>query len=145
MRGRSARIWLGAPYAAEIDSVRGRRLDVIGSIFPNHRLPEVFFGFSRSEYGVPVKYPVACHPQAWVAGAVPYMITATLGLRPQAFDRRLSIVRPILPAFVSHLEVFGLRVGDARVDLRFEPAGGGTARTEVLKVDGDLEIVIGEA
>lgn len=113
--------------------------------FPNHRLPEVFSGFTRSEYGVPVKYPVACHPQAWAAGAVPYMITATLGLWPQAFDRRLAIVRPILPSFVSHLELFGLRVGDARVDLRFEHAERGAARAEVLKVDGELEVVIGEA
>lgn len=114
------------------------------SHFHNDRLPEVFAGFDRAEYGVPVKYPVACHPQAWAAGSVPYMLTAMLGLVPHAFDRRLEVVRPTLPPFVSHVDVSGLRVGDARVDLRFEQAEHGRARAEVLKVDGDLDVGIHE-
>lgn len=113
--------------------------------FHNYRLPEVFSGFNRSEYRVPVKYPVACHPQAWAAGAVPYMVTAALGLVPEAFDRRLRIVQPILPPFVAYVELFGLRVGDARADLRFEQGGRGKARAKVLRVDGELEVSVGEA
>ena len=41
--------------------------------FDEHRLPEVFAGFARGDYDRPVHYPVACHPQAWAAGAVPYL------------------------------------------------------------------------
>src|SRR5262249_27343509 len=32
--------------------------------FPHGRLQEVFAGFRRDEYPEPVRYPVACHPQA---------------------------------------------------------------------------------
>ncbi|MDQ3784733.1 MAG: amylo-alpha-1,6-glucosidase [Actinomycetota bacterium] len=34
-----------------------------------HRLPEVFAGFSRSDTLMPVEYPSASRPQAWAAGA----------------------------------------------------------------------------
>ncbi|MBA2272639.1 MAG: amylo-alpha-1,6-glucosidase [Actinobacteria bacterium] len=33
-----------------------------------HRLPEVFAGFDRSDTGMPVEYPSASRPQAWAAG-----------------------------------------------------------------------------
>jgi hypothetical protein len=36
--------------------------------FEHYRLPEAFAGFCREDYGVPVRYPVACHPQAWLQG-----------------------------------------------------------------------------
>jgi glycogen debranching enzyme len=65
--------------------------------FEHYRLPEVFAGFERESYGVPVRYPVACHPQAWAAGAVPYLIQAVLGLTREAFERRLWIRHPVLP------------------------------------------------
>jgi glycogen debranching enzyme len=55
----------------------------------SYRLPEVFSGFRRRKFGLPVSYPVACHPQAWAAGSVPYLLTTLLGLMPEAFDRRL--------------------------------------------------------
>jgi glycogen debranching enzyme len=65
--------------------------------FPHHRLPEVFSGFPRAEFGVPVHYPVACHPQAWAAGSVPYLLENLLGLVPEAFEHRLRVRRPVLP------------------------------------------------
>jgi glycogen debranching enzyme len=52
--------------------------------FDNYRLPELFAGFSRDDYEVPVHYPVACHPQAWAAGSIPYMLESALGLVPEA-------------------------------------------------------------
>ena len=110
--------------------------------FPNYRLPELFSGFSRQDYEVPVHYPVACHPQAWAAGAIPFMLETALGLVPDAFNKRLRIVRPSLPDFVHHLELRGLRVGDARADLRFESTGDARTAVDVLKIDGDLEIFV---
>jgi glycogen debranching enzyme len=110
--------------------------------FTHERLPEVFCGFHRRDYPVPVHYPVACHPQAWAAGAVPYLLERCLGLEPNAFDRQLRLVRPILPDVLRRLEVERLRVGDASVDLRFERTPDGRVTTEVRRVEGRLDVVI---
>jgi glycogen debranching enzyme len=89
------------------------------SRLPSYRLPEVFAGFRRDDYPEPVRYPVACAPQAWAAGALPYMLQVSLGLEPDATRRRLSIVRPVLPEWIGELTLRNVQVGDASVDLRF--------------------------
>jgi glycogen debranching enzyme len=48
--------------------------------FPDHRLPELFAGFSREEDDFPVEYPQANAPQAWAAGAVIMMTQTWLGI-----------------------------------------------------------------
>lgn len=111
------------------------------SQFAEHRLPEVFAGYPRSRFAIPVHYPVACHPQAWAAGAVPYLLTTMLGLEPNAFARELRVVRPMLFPFVDWLEVQGLRVGAAECDLRFERTTSG-AVVEVTRLDGDLDVLV---
>ena len=108
--------------------------------FEHFRLPEVFAGFSRKEFHIPVRYPVACHPQAWAAGSVPFMIESLLGLVPRAFENRLEIVRPVLPPLVDHLELKGLRVGKASVDVRFERRSDGLADTHILGTHGRLDV-----
>jgi glycogen debranching enzyme len=110
--------------------------------FPDHRLPELFMGFDRQDYGVPVSYPVACRPQAWAAGAVPYLLRSLLGLTAEGFDQRLRIVHPVLPEFMRSVEVQRLRVGGANVDLRFEQSGTGPVAVEVLRLEGRLEVVM---
>ncbi|HEX7127566.1 MAG TPA: glycogen debranching N-terminal domain-containing protein [Thermodesulfobacteriota bacterium] len=110
--------------------------------FPEARLPELFAGFRRDEYGVPVRYPVACHPQAWASGSVPYLLETLLGLAPDAFAGRLVVRRPLLPSFLSHAELRGLRIGASRVDLAFDRAGDGTVSARALRVDGDLDVVV---
>lgn len=110
--------------------------------FEHYRLPEVFAGFDRESYGVPVRYPVACHPQAWAAGAVPYLLQAVLGLTPEAFERRLRIRHPVMPEFVQWLELHRLRVGHTYVDLRFERAQNGAVRVIVVNIDGALDVVV---
>lgn len=47
-----------------------------------------------------MRYPVACNPQAWSAGSLPYLLQAILGLVPNAFEQRLYIVRPGLPSWL---------------------------------------------
>jgi glycogen debranching enzyme len=108
-----------------------------------YRLPELYAGFSRTEFETPVPYPVACQPQAWAAGAIPYLVTAGLGLVPDALERRLRVRRPSLPGWLSRVEVRGLRVADARVDLLFERAGAadGVALTDV-RIEGDVEVML---
>ena len=112
--------------------------------FSHYRLPELFAGFSRSDYEDPVPYPVACSPQAWAAGALPWMLTAGLGIAPDALRGILRIRRPSLPRHLGRLAVRGLRVGDASVDLLFERVAerdGIVALTDV-RIDGRLEVVL---
>lgn len=113
--------------------------------FKSYRLPELFAGFSRSQYEVPVPYAAANPPQAWAAGAVPYLLEAVLGLVPEAFDRRLRIIRPTLPGSVDELHIQGMKVGKAQVDIRYERTQDGTVDVHVLKVDGALDVVVEQA
>jgi glycogen debranching enzyme len=111
--------------------------------FSDYRLPELFAGFSRTDYEDPVPYPVACSPQAWAAGSLPWMLTAGLGIAPDALRGTLRIRRPSLPKHLGRLAVRGLRVGDARVDLLFERVaqGDNVALTDV-RIDGRLDVVL---
>ena len=110
--------------------------------FDGFRLPELFAGFSRSEYSVPVHYPVACHPQAWAAGSIPYLVTTSLGLEPAAFEQSLVVRNPLLPDFVDRIQVKKLRVGEASVDLYFERQGDQSVKVEVGKINGKLDVRI---
>jgi glycogen debranching enzyme len=110
--------------------------------FESYRLPELFAGFSRKVYKVPVHYPVACHPQAWAAGTIPYMLQIFLGLRPDAIEKQLRIVRPELPETVDHLELTGLRIGDAAVNLKFHRLEDGSISTKVARVRGRLDVLL---
>jgi glycogen debranching enzyme len=108
----------------------------------DYRLPELFAGFSRTQFEIPVPYPVACRPQAWAAGAIPYLLTSGLGLRADGLDGRLLVRRPSLPAWVNRVEVESLRVAGSTVDLLFErAASGGVALTDA-RIDGDVEVVL---
>ncbi len=106
------------------------------------RLPEVFCGYTRGHFDVPVHYPVACHPQAWAAGAAPFLLVSLLGLTPEAFDGRLRVVRPVLPNGVDRVDLRRLRVGEARVDLRFTREGDQGVAVAVVKQDGRLDVVV---
>lgn len=112
------------------------------SHFRSYQMPELFSGFSDTEYDTPVSYPAANHPQAWAAGAIPYMVQTILGLTPAAFEHQLIVRRPVLPEFVDDLEVQRLRVGDAEVDLRFERRPDQSVKVEVLKKHGRLDVIV---
>ncbi len=112
------------------------------TFFEHHRLPELFTGFAREQYDVPVRYPLACHPQAWAAGAVPYFLATALGLQPEAFEKKLRVVRPVLPPFLEHVKIHKLQVGDASVDLAFDRAADGNVAVQVTGVEGEVEVVV---
>ncbi|HTL62095.1 MAG TPA: glycogen debranching N-terminal domain-containing protein [Nitrospira sp.] len=109
--------------------------------FHLHQLPEVFCGYGREAYEIPINYPVACHPQAWAAGALPSLVGTLLGLEPEAFDQRLDIVRPLLPRGLDRLNVTRLRVGQAVVDLTFRRGKQGV-EVDVDKLDGKLDVQV---
>ncbi|HMK47432.1 MAG TPA: amylo-alpha-1,6-glucosidase [Methanocella sp.] len=106
-----------------------------------YRLPELFAGFDRGEHNVPIKYPVACSPQAWSAGTVPYMLMSSLGFQPNALDRRLTLTDPYLPAWLNQVQIRGLCIGDSKVDLNFQRKAGGTL-VDVEKKRGDIKVIV---
>ena len=108
---------------------------------PGFRLPELFCGFDRRDVAIPVPYPVACSPQAWAAAAPLFIVRTMLGLRSDAANHSLELIRPYLPTWLGKLTMTGLRVGDASVDLLFHRWRGSTA-AEVLKRDGELAVTI---
>jgi glycogen debranching enzyme len=90
--------------------------------FRDYRLPALFAGYARSESEAePVRYPVACSPQAWAAGALPHALWALLGLRADAGAGILYVCRPRLPHGLNEIELADIKVGSARVDLRLRP------------------------
>ena len=109
----------------------------------DYRLPELFAGFSRTEFETPVPYPVACQPQAWAAGAIPYLVTGGLGLVPDGLHGRLRIRRPSLPRWLNRVEVRGLRIAGSSVDLLFERTGeGGPVALADARIEGDVEVML---
>lgn len=109
--------------------------------FELYRLPELFAGFGRERYGIPVRYPVACAPQAWAAGSLPYLLTAVLGLVPDALGERLDVVRPCLPEWLDWVVLTGVRVGAGEVDLRYERLGTTTLAAATRKT-GNVRVMI---
>jgi glycogen debranching enzyme len=111
------------------------------SRFDDYRLPELFGGFARRPGEDPVPYPVACRPQAWAAGSIPWLLAACLGLQPDALEGKLRVVRPLLPGWVGRLSLEGMGVGGARVDLLFERAGTQVVLADA-HIEGKLELVL---
>ena len=112
--------------------------------FRHYRLPELFAGQARTESAEePVRYPVACSPQAWAAGALPHALWNLLGLGADALEAVLHVRRPRLPEWMDWVELTDIKVGSARVDLRFQRAGDGTidvkpsVRTGTLRIEHD--------
>ncbi|HEV8191313.1 MAG TPA: glycogen debranching N-terminal domain-containing protein [Ktedonobacterales bacterium] len=111
------------------------------ALFENMRLPETFGGHHRdARHPHPGIYPEACAPQAWSASAVMWLIQAMLGMWSYAPLQAL-IVDPALPDWLPELTLHELRVGQARVTLRFYRDGTGQTDYQVLAREGTLHVV----
>jgi glycogen debranching enzyme len=108
--------------------------------FPDLRIPELFCGYDRAQFRVPVRYPVACSPQAWAAASPLLFLRALLGIVPDAPNNELLIVRPQLPEWLHAVSVNNLRVGSSVVELRYEREGDHTL-TDVVRIQGGLRVV----
>ena len=106
-----------------------------------HRLPELFCGFTRQPGQGPTRYPVACEPQAWAAGAVFHLLQACLGLRFSPRKPQITFSYPRLPAWLDRVEIRNLRVGGGTIDLalRRHPLDVGI---NVLRKDGDIDVAV---
>ncbi len=113
--------------------------------FSHDRLPECFAGFDRASFRVPVRYPVACHPQAWASGTIPELLIATLGIEPDGFAKTLTIRRPRLPEGIGTVEIRDLNVGGGTAALRFARRDGDATQVDVVGTTGGLQVVVSGA
>jgi len=106
------------------------------ALYDFHRLPELFGGQARDDdHPFPAIYPNANSPQAWSASTVFSLLQSMLGLYPYA-PLEMLIVDPHLPEWLPEITVRDLRVGKARVTLRFHDRSW-----EIVQKEGTLHVV----
>jgi glycogen debranching enzyme len=119
-------------------------LDVIfeaSTFFELNRLPELLCGLHKRAGEGPTLYPVACSPQAWSAAAPFLLLSASLGLSLNAQQGCIELNRPSLPGSVPLVEIHGLKLGNAAVDLMFSRKGD-DVRVEVTRKLGRVDVVV---
>jgi glycogen debranching enzyme len=117
-----------------------RALFDLAALYPDDRIPECVGGYARGDGTTPGAYPRANTPQLWNATSFPLALQSMLGLVPLAPADTL-LVDPILPTWMPEVVVRGLRVGHAKVSLRFWRDHHGTSRWDVLHRQGTLHVV----
>lgn len=111
------------------------------ALFEFHRLPELFGGHPRDErHPFPGVYPNANSPQAWSASSVFSLLQALLGLYPYA-PLQMLVVDPHLPEWLPDLTLRDLRVGKAKVTIRFHRGPRGRTSYRILEMEGTLHVV----
>jgi glycogen debranching enzyme len=111
------------------------------ALFDFYRLPELFSGHARDDaHPFPAFYPFACSPQAWSASAVFCLVQALTGLYPYA-PLNLLLVDPHLPEWLPQITLHNLRVGEARVTIRYFRKADGESSYEILEQRGKLHVL----
>lgn len=108
---------------------------------PYQRPPELFCGYERDGDNDPVRYPVACSPQAWATGSIFQLLQMMINLVPDAPNNCLRIIDPALPESITSLYLQNLKVGSTFLDLEFQRSGN-TTSCRVAKKRGNLRVVI---
>ncbi len=107
----------------------------------SYRLPELFCGFPRRPGEGPIRYPVACAPQSWAAGAVFLLLQSCLGLSIHPQRREVQFLSPCLPDFLQHIQFRNLRVGSCTVDLVLQKRTGDLG-LNILRRDKGVRVVL---
>ncbi|MDQ1060835.1 glycogen debranching enzyme [Arthrobacter globiformis] len=81
--------------------------------YTNHRLPELFCGFSRSVCPEPLPYPTACSPQAWAA-TTPVMLMRSLLRHDAHYSLGGLWIDPVLPETWGDFHAENVAMGEAR-------------------------------
>ncbi len=105
------------------------------------RLPELFCGFARQRGEGPVRYPVACSPQAWAAATLPSLLQSTLGIRFDPFTVTVHFERPRLPPFLDEVTLYNLAVGSGRATVHLQRVGTEVALNVIERV-GPIKVVL---
>ena len=78
------------------------------------RLPELFCGFDRQEFDLPVAYPTSCSPQAWSAAAPLYLLRTLLRFDPWVPFGKVwcdpAVPEEFLPLRIDRIDLAGSKV-----------------------------------
>jgi glycogen debranching enzyme len=91
------------------------------------RLPELYCGFDREEFGVPIPYPTSCSPQAWAAAAPRLVLRSLLRLQPDLPRGRVGL-DPVVPDRLLPLHLENVPLADGRLEI--------TVRSDGFEVSG---------
>jgi hypothetical protein len=70
------------------------------------------------------------------------MMSSLLGLTADAFNKRLRVVRPVLPTFVNELDFRRIKIGDSTIDLHFKRATDGKVQVDVVNRSGSINVEV---
>ncbi|MFZ0995503.1 MAG: glycogen debranching N-terminal domain-containing protein [Candidatus Dormiibacterota bacterium] len=78
------------------------------------RLPELFCGFDRKDFDLPVAYPTSCSPQAWSAAAPLYLLRTLLRFDPWVPFGKVwcepALPQEFLPLRIERIDLAGSKV-----------------------------------
>ncbi|GHD50408.1 glycogen debranching N-terminal domain-containing protein [Streptomyces galbus] len=111
---------IAAGYEAQASSLINGLL-AAAEIF-GYRLPEMYAGQQRTDGGAPPPHPAACRPTATAAAAGILLLTALVGIRPDAPAGTVTL-RPVRNAPLGELVLTGLRVAGAPFSVRVSRLG----------------------
>ena len=99
------------------------------------RLPELFSGLDREDFGSPVGYPTSCSPQAWAAASPLLCLRTLLRLDPWVPYGKAWLAPILLPG-MQRLRVEGIPLAGARVTVEVEGDD-----VEVTGLPAEVELV----
>ncbi|MEX0684852.1 MAG: amylo-alpha-1,6-glucosidase [Balneolales bacterium] len=105
------------------------------------RFPELYCGFEERLGQGPTPYPVACSPQAWSVAVVFMLLQSCLNLDINALEKKVYLNQPILPPFLSTLEIKDIKIGNSVLTIklyRYQADVG----IDVLQKDKDWEVIV---
>lgn len=80
------------------------------------RLPELFCGFDRDQFNVPIPYPTACSPQAWAATTPLLLVTSLM-----RYDAHVSLgglwMDPALPPAFGDVHITNAPMNGGRITI----------------------------
>jgi glycogen debranching enzyme len=92
-------------------------VDAAGSF--GNRLPELFAGLPREEFGFPVPYPTSCSPQAWAAASPLLFLRSMLRFEPDIRNNTLHVA-PAVPDWIGRLRLTRIPIVGGRLSLEAE-------------------------
>ncbi|MFG1910983.1 glycogen debranching N-terminal domain-containing protein [Kribbella sp. NPDC048928] len=104
-----------ARYGLVEDAVRVSSALLEAAVAFGDRLPELFCGFDRTEFGNPVPYPTSCSPQAWAAAAPFLLVRSVLGLEPDIPAGRVYVDPPTEPSDLTGIGIRRLPLAGRRI------------------------------
>jgi glycogen debranching enzyme len=118
-----------ARYGFVDEAVRISRAVFDAAVAFGDRLPELFCGFDRSEFGYPVPYPTSCSPQAWAAAAPFLLLRSVLGFEPDVPAGKVYLDPPAESDDLAGVVFRGLPMAGRRVTV----SGSGTGSLDGLE------------